>query len=178
VIVLFIWIPPLRHVRQCEMNDCGIAAAATAACVSYESAAAKSRVKPGKRGLRPRELLNLLRRLTGVRWQDEVFRRFHPVSQFFGISEEQVLVIRFPDRPTCSHYIVVKDGRVYDPSFETSSRIETYAGRNCPVALRLWPLSRREWIRDRLLLVGCALIVFLVISISTMIAAWLTDGFK
>jgi hypothetical protein len=178
VIVLFMRIPQLRHVRQCETNDCGIAAAAIAAGVSYEIAASKSPVWAGKRGLSPANLMHLLRKLTRIRWQWEPFSPSQQMSRFFSAGEAQVLVVRLSQRPPTFHYIVVKDGRVYDPALPESSRTETYRRRDCPVVMRFWPQSRREWIADRLRLVGCALLVFMVVWTPLVVAACLTNGFK
>ena len=60
----------LRHVMQRRRNDCVIATAAIVATVPYPVAAQHSSVQLGKRGLRPNEVLRLLRQTTGVDWQN------------------------------------------------------------------------------------------------------------
>jgi hypothetical protein len=175
VIVLFMWIPPLRHIRQ-QGGTCAIAAAAIAAGVSYEEAAAQSPVPPGKRGLYPHEIRRLLSALTQVGWLSDYFFRWRPVSRLEATEEPLVLVIR-PAKRSNAHCIVLKNGYVYDPAFPACVPIGSYCRRDWRVLFmfRAGPISTSGWVRDRLMLVGCALLAFVIVWIPTCVIIWLIN---
>jgi len=96
VIILYVWVRPLQHIMQRHRNDCVIATAAIVANVSYETAAAHSPVEPGKRGLHTREVVRVLKRVTGISWRSPEFGWFRPTSRFVAQPSPLVLGLRQP----------------------------------------------------------------------------------
>jgi hypothetical protein len=174
-VILFLLVRPLSHVRQRQSNDCGIAAAAIAANVPYETAAAHSPANPGERGIAIQEIVPLLECLTNTDWRTPETGWFHPVFRHIKTDELLVLVIRRRKWSGPSHYITVKGGWVYDPAFPTRYRIENYPRGNWHVLLRIRPGRQSEtgWIADRLKLVGSAFLVFFVLFIPIVLASLL-----
>jgi hypothetical protein len=167
-VLIFLPVRMLRHVMQRRRNDCVIATAAIVATVPYPVAAQHSSVQPGKRGLRPNEVLRLLRETTGVDWRISQFGWFGTPPRIAVTNEPVVLIVRQPWRYWRRHCIAMKDGWVYDPALSRPYLIHEYERRNWPVAAILRPgkWCLRAWTLDRLRLIGFGFLAFFVVWIS------------
>lgn len=124
----------IRHIRQRNGRDCGIAAAAMLAGVSYREAAAAAdpAVRPGD-GLRAMGVARMLRRLTGrlVRISDAgdgcALAAYEPTA------DPAVILIHEPG-DTRGHFVVVSGGLVYDPERDAPSALESYVHRRWHIA--------------------------------------------
>ena len=113
MIVLYLWARPIRHITQRRRNDCAIATAAIVAQIPYETAAQQSPIRPGQRGLFPKEILRLLERTSGLAWRGLRFGWFGRVSRFVTRGDDiVVLCIRQPWRWWRRHCIAITDDRI------------------------------------------------------------------
>ncbi len=118
--------PGVRHVRQRNGRDCGVAAAAMLAGVTYDRAArAHPRARPHD-GLQAMEVAVMLRRLTGR------------LVRLSGAAEGETLAAGAPALPdpaivlihapgsTRGHYVVVAGGCVLDPELPEAAPLADY----------------------------------------------------
>ena len=126
----------MRHVRQQNTNDCGIAAAASICDTSYNTAWDHDPNPETSRGFSVPEMLELLRRLSGDRWKAV---KPKPVSVATAAPPErgapEVWLIRKKgDR--FGHWVSATCGRIYDPELEFPDTQRLYHRRR-------WLLIRR-----------------------------------
>ncbi|HEX9108511.1 MAG TPA: hypothetical protein VF832_14805 [Longimicrobiales bacterium] len=125
--------PGLRHVRQRNGRDCGVAAAAILAGVTYDRAA---RAHPDARpadGLQAMEVAIMLRHLTGrlVRLsgaaEGEALAHCAP-----SLPDPAIALIHAPDS-TRGHYVVLAAGQVLDPELPDAQVPQDYIHRDWTV---------------------------------------------
>ncbi len=117
---------PLRHVVQRNGRDCGVAAAAMLAGVSYDVAVgAHPNARPHD-GLQAMELAVMLRRLTGR------------LVRLSGAAEGESLAARAADLPhpcivlihapgsSRGHYVVVTQSHILDPELPKAAAFSEY----------------------------------------------------
>ena len=119
----------LRHIMQRTANDCAIAAAAMVGEVSYDTAAERSPVPVGKRGLNPREIISILESVTGVTWRGPQFAWWCRIPRLNGLEHPFVVVIRRPWTLATQHCVAMYDGYVYDPACSCCCRMNEYERR-------------------------------------------------
>jgi len=125
--------PGLRHVRQRNGRDCGVAAAAMLAGVSYGRAA---RAHPGARprdGLQAMEVAIMLRRLTGrlVRLSGAAEGEALAACAA-ALPPTAIVLIHAPDS-TRGHFIVLARGQVLDPERTSVEPLQEYVHRDWTV---------------------------------------------
>ncbi len=119
-------LPSLRHVRQRNGRDCGVAAAAMLAGVSYDLAAcAHPRARP-RDGLQAMEVAVMLRRLTGrlVRLSGAAEGETLAAGAA-GLPDPAIVLIHAPGS-TRGHYVVVAAGYVLDPELPEVAPLADY----------------------------------------------------
>lgn len=112
----------LRHLTQRHGCDCVIASAAIVANCTYRRAAELTPASEEKRPLYAREIRDLLRKLTNVRWLGPLpslskrVRSFcKPNRNYFVIIRPSRSFVALPSKASVGHAVVVCDGRIYDP---------------------------------------------------------------
>ncbi len=130
------WSGPagLRHIRQRNERDCGVAAAAMLAGVSYARAA---RVHPRARprdGLQAMEVAVMLRVLTGRLVRLSGAAEGWALRAWPALPDPAIVLIHEPGS-TRGHYVVVAGGRVYDPEQSDGAPLAGYAHAD-------WTISR------------------------------------
>ncbi len=124
----------LRHIQQRNQRDCGVAAAAMLAGVSYARAA---RVHPRSRprdGLQAMEVAVMLRLLTGRLVRLSGAAEGWSLRAWPGLPDPAIVLIHEPGS-TRGHYVVVVGGRVYDPEQADGTPLSEYAHAD-------WSISR------------------------------------
>ncbi len=124
----------LRHIRQRNERDCGVAAAAMLAGVSYARAA---RVRPRSRprdGLQAMEVAVMLRLLTGRLVRLSGAAEGWALRAWPALPDPAMVLIHEPGS-TRGHYVVVAAGRVYDPEQGAGAPLAEYAHAD-------WVISR------------------------------------
>lgn len=100
------------HIQQRDSWDCGLAAAAMVAGVTYEEAASLWREK---RGLCPEEMVDLLKTLTDIEWRVTAHKQIRPLCSFNApYWPVAMLVERFVMN---RHYVAVHGSLLHDPLF-------------------------------------------------------------
>lgn len=119
----------LQHVVQCRSNDCVIATAAMIANVSYDTAAQRSPVPVGERGLYSSEILRILESVTGISWSGPQFALWHPIYRLKITNGPFVVVIRRPWKWNTLHCLAISNGCVHDPEYRCRQSMDEYPRR-------------------------------------------------
>ncbi len=120
---------PLRHVRQRNGRDCGVAAAAMLAGVPYGRAArARPRARP-RDGLQAMEVAVMLRRLTGRLVRLSGAAEGEPLAASAASLPDPAIVLIHAPESTRGHYVVVAAGFVLDPELPEVAPLEEYRYR-------------------------------------------------
>lgn len=123
-------IAPVRHVRQRNGRDCGVAAAAMLAGVSYGRAArAHPRARP-RDGLQAMEVAVMLRRLTGRLVRLSGAAEGEPLAASAASLPDPAIVLIHAPGSTRGHYIVVAAGFVLDPELPEVAPLPEYRYRD------------------------------------------------
>ncbi len=123
-------VPAVRHVRQRNGRDCGVAAAAMLAGVSYGRAArAHPRTRPHD-GLQAMEVAVMLRRLTGRLVRLSGAAEGEPLAASAGGLPDPALVLIHAPESTRGHYVVVAGGFVLDPELPEVAPLAEYRYRD------------------------------------------------
>jgi hypothetical protein len=125
--------PAPRHVRQRNGRDCGVAAAAMLAGVSYGRAA---RAHPNSRprdGLQAMEVAIMLRRLTGRLVRLSGAAEGESLCAAAATLPDPALVLIHAPDSTRGHYVVIAAGRVLDPEQPAAGLVDEYVHRDWTV---------------------------------------------
>ncbi len=126
-------LPTLRHVRQRNGRDCGVAAAAILAGVSYDRAArAHPRARPHD-GLQAMEVAIMLRRLTGRLVRLSGAAEGEALSACAASLPDPAIVLIHAPGSTRGHYVVLAAGHVLDPELAADPPLEEYIHRDWTV---------------------------------------------
>jgi hypothetical protein len=142
----------LSHVAQRGHKDCAIATAATVAQVTYEAAASLSPPHCLERGTYSNEMLEILRRLTAVKWRI-CFPWWRTVKQLKVYPYPIILSIRSPGIDTSGHYIAIDGIWVHDPAYRQRVAKDCYGRGDARIRAIVRPNSPeryRELIAGRL----------------------------
>jgi hypothetical protein len=134
----------LSHVAQRGHKDCAIAAAATVAQVTYEEAASQSPPHCLERGTYSNEMLEILRRLTAVKWRI-CFPWWRTVKQLKAYPYPIVLSIRNPDIHASGHYIAMDETWVHDPASRQRVAKDFYGRGDARIKAILRPKSLERY---------------------------------
>jgi hypothetical protein len=107
----------LKQVRQRTSCDCVIATTAMVSNLSYGEVASCSPVRPGTRGLRSREIRQLLEKTTGIDWSRPEWGRRRNVEQWAVSVSTLVVIARRPWHWRTLHCIAVQQRCIYDPNY-------------------------------------------------------------
>jgi hypothetical protein len=119
----------IRHVRQRSLRDCGVAAAAMLAAVSYERAA---RAHPPARrggGLQAMDIAVMLRRLTGRFVRLSGAAEGDTLAEYAAAAAGPAIVLIHEPDSVRGHYVVVADGLVLDPELAEPAPMASYRHR-------------------------------------------------
>ncbi len=117
---------PVRHVRQRNGRDCGVAAAAMLAGVSYGRAArAHPRARPHD-GLQAMEVAVMLRRLTGRLVRLSGAAEGEPLATAAAALPDPAIVLIHAPGSTRGHYVVIAGGYVLDPELPEVCALQSY----------------------------------------------------
>lgn len=122
----------MKHIRQQNHLDCGIAVAASLAQCSYDQVAALYR-RPITRGLWLSEIKSLVARLTGTQWQ---WRRVAAIAIPQFLPASGIVLIRYPKKRG-SHYIACQQDTIYDPEMPDAIDKYSYERQTCVVHYHL-----------------------------------------
>lgn len=138
----------LRHLTQRHGSDCVIASAAIVANCTYRRAAELTAVWPGERPMYPREIRDLLRKLTRVRWLGPLpslsgrIRSFcKPNRNYFVIIRRRRSFFTLSSKDALGHAVVVCDGRIYDPERPAPRLPTDYRRADWEVIAYYFPLN-------------------------------------
>ncbi len=119
-----------RHVRQRAAGDCGVAATAMLADVSYARAA---RVHPPQRpggGLQAMDVAVMLRRLTGRTVRLSGAAEGEALGDWAGAAPATAIVLIHEPDSLRGHYVVVAGGYVLDPELPEAATLAGYRHRD------------------------------------------------
>jgi hypothetical protein len=121
----------MRHIKQRNETDCGVAAAAMAAGVGYRRAAELAPPGAALRGLFVPGALELLAGLTGQPWKARRPSPYRPVGEMaraLGSGSALLIVRRKGDE--YGHWVAWDGALVYDPEHAKPRRLAAYPRRH------------------------------------------------
>jgi hypothetical protein len=128
------------HLRQRYAHDCGVAAAAIVAGVSYEEAKSVAQSRMTERGIAATEMVPILERLTGRGWRMSL--PWRPRLKDYRLPAGFILLALYPPwRPWRLHCVAVRGCLVFDPALDHPHKIKTYSFRHCRIFLVYHPIS-------------------------------------
>ncbi len=123
----------LRHIRQRNGRDCGVAAAAILAGVSYDHAArAHPRARPHD-GLQAMEVAIMLRRLTGRLVRLSGAAEGESLAACAASLPDPAIALIHAPGSTRGHYVVLAAGHVLDPELAMVPSLDEYSHRDWTV---------------------------------------------
>jgi hypothetical protein len=131
----------LEHVRQFGLDNCVIATAAMIGDVSFETAAARSPVPLGARGLCPNEIIRILEAVTGVSWDGPRFVLWPRVSHLAKTDYPFAVGIREPWTWQPIHCIAIYKDWVHDGHYPWGYRKNEYPKRHWRVLDSYHPVN-------------------------------------
>lgn len=141
------------HIRQREECDCVIATVASIANLPYETVAELSPRRPGKRGLYPREVRQLLKQATQIKWKVPRTVFFRRLRSLCDSKHGLVLFIRQPGNALLQritrktqHCIFVRGGNVFDPEYHNVVHVDEYERINWIPTVSFYPTDYRKLI--------------------------------
>jgi hypothetical protein len=136
----------LKQVRQRTSCDCVIATIAMVSNLSYGEVASRSPVRPGTRGLRYREIRQLLENTTGISWSETGGGWLRNVEKWADSDSTLVLGIHRPWRwlTLTDHCIAVQQGCVYDPNYPRAIFSSDYDNRHWRVTAVFRPADAKR----------------------------------
>lgn len=119
----------VQHVRQRSPRDCGVAATAMLARVSYARAASVH--PPGRAGggLQAMDVAVMLRRLTGRTVRLSGAAEGRTLAELAAAAPGPAIVLIHEPESVRGHYVVLADGRILDPELEEGAPIAAYRHR-------------------------------------------------
>ena len=121
----------MRHIRQRAVIDCGVAAAAMLAGVSYLEAARVANRLLHDAGMGCAAFIQVMEALTGSVWRiTRPVKR--PLADYKLPSSPAAIVIR-PDYRDYGHWIAFDGDRIFDPDITRVYPVATYPKRHWKV---------------------------------------------
>lgn len=105
----------MRHIRQKDAADCGIAAVAMVTGKDYRVVFASALDTPMNRGVSVREAVRLLQRLTGEKWSVRVRTHLASITLSRLPTGDQALVL-VSIRGSGPHWLAWNGALLFDPS--------------------------------------------------------------
>jgi len=121
----------MRHIRQRAVIDCGVAAAAMLAGVSYAEAARVANRLLHEAGMGCASFIEVMEALTGSAWR--IARPLkRPLAEHRLPAAPVAIVIR-PDYRDYGHWIAFDGSRIFDPDITRTYPVATYPKRHWKV---------------------------------------------
>jgi hypothetical protein len=130
----------MRHVRQINDHDCGIAVAAMLTGFSYRAVVRAAEIDPHRaEGLYVTEMKALLAELTDRPWRESRCGHHRRLTQARGLGARYALVIGARIGQPFGHWIALDRGTAYDPELPEPMPLDDYPLRHWRVLRAVMP---------------------------------------